>query len=198
MFNDLDKREILERAAAYVVAAFCTLIFLGLLFYCLKSTYMIAPNEIPVETKDSILRNLFILLGVLLVTGFAGVLDNKLSVKAVKFIKIAFGAVITAAVLWMCLWWVFAADRIPDGDQAFVYGASSYFLEGNYAFLQKGGYLHMYPTQKCLVFFIELLFKMVGALNYRACQVINSVMIAGTVPGILLIAHRLSKKMGTF
>lgn len=91
--------------------------------------------------------------------------------------------------------WIGSLDRVPEGDQAYVYGAASYFIEGQYSFLEKGGYCQIYPQQLGLIALIELLFRAVGTYQYFAFEVINVLMAAGIVG----IGYLLLKELkGTF
>ncbi len=97
------------------------------------------------------------------------------------------------AALWVfsvSLWWIFSAERLPVGDQAFIYGGASYFRRGEYSFLEKGGYCHIYPYQLGLTFLVELLYHVVEPFQYRPLQVANGLAAAG----IVLIGHRLVKE----
>jgi len=91
-------------------------------------------------------------------------------------------AVLTA--LWAFLvgiWWTFSAQRLPVGDQAFIYGGASYFRAGQFSFLEEGGYCHIYPYQLGLISMVELLYHVIDPLQYRPLQVINALAAAGIV-----------------
>lgn len=90
--------------------------------------------------------------------------------------------VLTLSLLWIacwCFWWISTLDRIPVGDQAYVYGGASYFLEGNYIFLCEGCYCEMYPHQLGLIAFTELLFMVFGLYNYFAFEIVCAAMAVG-------------------
>lgn len=98
---------------------------------------------------------------------------------------------LAALSVWLgvCGWlWIISVDRIPVGDQAFIYGGASYFMEGMYSFLGKGGYCDMWPQQLGLIALIELLFRFVGPYNYFAFQQICVGMTVGIgIMGYLLV-----------
>lgn len=88
------------------------------------------------------------------------------------------------AALWafsVSLWWIFSAERLPMGDQAFIYGGASYFRYGNFTFLEPGGYCHIYPYQLGQISLVELLYHVVEPFQYRPLHVINALAVAGTV-----------------
>ena len=91
-------------------------------------------------------------------------------------------AVLTA--IWafaVSMWWIFSAERLPVGDQAYIYGGASYFSLGNFSFLEQGGYCHIYPYQLGLTSLVELLYHVTDPFQYRPLQVINALAAAGIV-----------------
>ncbi len=160
--------------ANWVVRIFGGAIFLFLTWYSMRYTQYINPgwNEKPVNVPDSMLQNIAVLLAAVLL--FCGLLlaEKRLQPKMQKTVSYS---ALTLVILWVGIWgfwWISSAERIPEGDQAFVYGGASYFLEGNFAFLDKGCYCSIYPHQLALIALTELLFLLVGTYNYFAFQCI--------------------------
>lgn len=156
-------------------------IFLFLSWYAMRYTqYMNASTEeICINVKDSMGKNIFFLL--LFVGVFALLLfvENRVPEKVQRWVL---WGTLTLLCLWIgCfgMWWITTVDRQPVGDQAFIYGGASYFMEGQYSFLNKGAYCSNCPHQLGLIALVELLFHVVGPLNYFAYQVICVEMAVG-------------------
>lgn len=176
-------RDRLYRAANLVVKIFGCCIFAGLIWYAMRYTEFIMPGEAekPLITRDSELKNAAALLVSVLLLALLYQVQKRTNQTVQRRISMA---AVAAAMLWigfLSFWWICSADRMPVGDQAFVYGAASYFREGNYYFFGEGGYLEMYPYQLGLVALIELLFVFVGPYNYFAFEVISALMAVGIV-----------------
>lgn len=178
-----EKKNGLETAANWVVRVTGCVIFVFLVWYASRFTQYMRPEwqEIPANKNDSMLINaafagLAMILAVLFVVLERHINDRKM--------RIILWMVLGAVMVWMeaaGLWWINSADRIPEGDQAFVYSAASYFQEGNFVFFQPGGYCEMFPYQLGLIALLELLFLVVGAWNYYAFQIICIQLIVGIV-----------------
>lgn len=169
--------------ANWVVRVCGSAIFLFLIWYSMRYTQYINPggSETPVNVHDSISRNVLLLLLVAAVFVWLMHLEKKLAPRLRRLIMR--GSMILA-MLWIglwSLWWITAAERMPQGDQAFVYGGASYFLEGNYAFLSPGGYCDVYPHQLALIAMTEILFLFAGAYNYFAFQCVCVILAVAIV-----------------
>ncbi len=182
----------LYRAGNWVVRVIGSVIFLALGWYSMKYTYYMEPGdwEWPVNIPDSVWRNLLALAAALAVSAALSVAERRMSDRAQTLFK---RISLWAAMLWVggaSMWWILAGDRPPVGDQAFVYGGASYFLEGDFKFLNKGAYLGMHPHQLALVALCELFFLFVGTYNYMAIEVFCAVMAVGSVlMGYLLLSE---------
>lgn len=178
-----EKKNGLEVAANWTVRVIGCVIFAFLVWYASRFTQFMRPEwqEVPANKRDSMLINaVFAGLAILLTILFM-VLERHISVRKMKIIL---WVVLGAAMIWMeaaGFWWIKSANRIPEGDQAFVYSAASYFLEGEFVFFQPGGYCEMFPYQLGLIAILELLFLVVGAWNYHAVQIIGVQLIVGIV-----------------
>lgn len=174
----------LAAAANYVVKAFGLAIFAFLLWYALRYTWFIMPGgrEIPVEMHDSWWKNLLGLLAVCGLTAGFWFAERKMSPARQQLVS---GIAVILAAGWvggLGLWWINAAVKVPYGDCAFVYGGASYFLEGNFSFLDgPGGYCSMYPHQLGLIALTELLFLAVGTYNFYAFQLLCVIFAMGIV-----------------
>lgn len=174
---------ILYRAGNWVVRIVGGVIFLMLGWYSMRYTYYVEPGqgEMPVNIPDSMWRNILVLLIALAVFAVLLIIERRTDTKVQMLLK---RATVCVAMLWTggaSAWWIRAVDRVPVGDQAFVYGGASYFMEGDFGFLNKGAYMGMHPHQLGLVALCELLFVFVGAYNYFAIEVICGIMAVAIV-----------------
>lgn len=168
-------------------------IFLFLTWYSMRYTQYVNPGgeEMPLNVRDSMSRNLLLLLLLAAVFVWLMKLEEKIA-PAVRELVMRVSVVL--AMFWVggwSFWWVLSADRIPEGDQAFVYGGASYFLEGNYEFLQPGGYCDLYPHQLALIAMTEILFLFAGTYNYLAFQLV----CAALAIAIVYIGYKIVREM---
>ena len=158
----------------------------------LADTWYMLPGEeeVSLHKWDSVPGN--ILGAVLCCILFFGALrlEEKLQEKLLRWISETVAVLTTIWTFVVSMWWIFSAKRLPLGDQAYVYGGASYFSMGNFSFLEKGGYCHLYPYQLGLTSLIELLYHVVEPFQYRPLQVINALAAAGTV----YVGYRLVKE----
>lgn len=181
----------------WIVRIVGTIIFLWLVWYALRYTYHMEPGsiEMPINERDSAWKNILAALAAVLAL-WALVLAEKRMSKRIQFILCR--VTVGLAMLWTGaagVWWIRSADRIPEGDQAFVYGGASYFMEGNYGFLNKGGYMGMHPHQLALVALCELLFVFVGTYNYYAIQKVCVILTVGIVYAGYRIVSEITDRM---
>lgn len=172
----------LYRLGNGVVRITGSLIFAFLVGGALIYTQYMPPGgaEIPQNRPDSPLYNLLALAAAAGAFALLARLEARLDPKSRLAVCRISGA---AMVLWIAgagVWWINASAHLPQGDQAYIYGGASYFLEGNYDFLAPGGYCHMYPYQLGLMAVCELLFLLTGAFNYYAFEVICVILAAGS------------------
>ncbi len=187
----------LVAAANWVVRIVGCAIFAFLICYALRYTQSMPPEgqEIPLNARDSIVMNTAVTALAVAGLGFFMKMEGHITHKKKQIILwIAVGA----AMIWMeaaGILWVTMVDRVPEGDQAFVYSAASYFLEGEYAFFRPGGYCDMFPYQLGLVAFMELFFLVVGAWNYHAFQFLCVQLIVGIVWLGYAIVRNMTERM---
>lgn len=155
-----------------------------LLVLCaLAETWYMLPGgeEISLRRWDSVPGNLLAAaLCCILLLGLRG-LEGRLGERARRWIPEGLASMVSLWALAVSLWWIFSAERLPVGDQAFIYGGASYFRMGDYSFLEQGGYCHIYPYQLGLTSLVELLYHVADPFSYRPLQVINAVAAAGIV-----------------
>lgn len=158
-------------------------IFIVLTFFSFLYTQYMLPGgaEVPVNMPDSIGGNIVALalaagIFMLLLFWEKRIPDRWRQILGRVSVIVAMLA--TAAVGF---WWIGSSAHLPSGDPAFIYGGASYFLEGSYSFLDVGGYCAMYPYQLGLTALCELLFRVVGAYNYRAFEMICLAFAVGSV-----------------
>lgn len=172
----------LYRLGNFIVCITGSMIFLFLTLFSLVYTQYMPPGgaEVPLNQPDSPLYNI---LAMAAAGGmFAGLLylERRTGKKNTRRLARISAAVM---ILWLLAaggWWVCSSAHLPQGDQAYIYGGASYFLEGNYDFLAPGGYCDMYPYQLGLIALCELLFTIAGAFNYYAFEWICVVLAAGS------------------
>lgn len=181
----------LQTVAYWVLRVVGVCIFFPLIYYSLRYSQYMLPGmaEISKERRDVLWHHLLALVLVAVAVLLLKRAGNRLSQRARLWIERLF---LIFSALWAVgwgFWWINGVDRIPEGDQAIVYGAASYFLEGDFSFLSgTTAHLGMYPHQLGLISLIELLFLVVGTYNYFACEVISVFFAAGiTCLGYLLL-----------
>lgn len=191
---------VIDRLAALanmVVKIVGATIFFLLGWYSFRYTRYMNPlgDENSIDVHDSMGRNLLIF--VITVVGVIALLalEKRLSPKVQKWILRISVAFMTLWVGGWGFWWITTVDRQPVADQAFVYGGATYFMNGEYSFLQPGSYCSVYPHQLGLIALIELFFHVVGEFNYFACQVLLVGMAIGIALSGYWMISQLTKKL---
>lgn len=193
-------RSILETTANRVVKIIGAIIFSVLFFYALRYTHYMIPLEIERTEiqKDNIWLNLLSIALFLLLLAVLKYCDTRLNEKIKRILSAASALLCMAFIATAGFWWINSANRIPEADQAFLYGGASYFIDGQYSFLNpNGGYFGMYPYQLPLVALMEGLFRIVGQLNYHAYQTLNVCFTIGVVLLGWLFVRETSKSLTT-
>ena len=162
------KKNLVTKIAYGTLSVIGALIFLALLYYSTFYTQYMMPGgpEMAVDIKDHPLRNLASFL-LLTAAGFGlHKLGLVLSEKKRNLVEVI---AVVGSMLWIGIWgwwWIHGLDRVPEGDQAFIYGGASYFIEGGYSFLGHGGYCQFYSQQLGQIAVVEFLFRIVGTYQY--------------------------------
>lgn len=167
---------IVLRVTGAVIMAVLTLLSLGYTQYMMPGE-----AEKMINVRDNFFANLVLPVGIIALGLLLHPVGNRLTYAVKKRISemTLMAAMLSVAV--QSFRWIWSADRVPVGDQAYIYGGASYFGEGNYAFLTEGGYCFMFPYQLGLIALVELLFVFVGAYNYFAFEVVCAVMAVAIV-----------------
>ena len=157
-------------------------IFLVLVWYAYRYTQYMMPGdpEIPVNVYDSQKQNLLCLAMAVAAMAALMVFEKKTDVKIQILIRRISAAAMLGWIVTASLWWIHSSAHVPVGDQAFVYGGASYFMEGGYEFLGVSGYCGMYPHQLGLMALMEGFFRIVGAYNYYAYELLCMLLAAGS------------------
>ncbi len=184
-------KNILLASANWIVRISGCVIFMMLTWYALRYTHFMLPGdrEITVVEADSQGKNLSAVLLFPAVSAGLLLLEKKISDRARRAVAFLSYALAAGWIFAAGMFWIYSAVRVPEGDQAFLYGGASYFIEGGYFFLEPpGGYLAMYPHQLILTALVELLFRLVGTYNYFAYEIICVFMAAAIafLGGLLL------------
>lgn len=147
-------------------------IFIILSWYAFRYTQYMNPgaDERPLNVHDSMLKNLLVLFVAVAIYYGLTVWEKRISLRTQE---IAVRVTLAVTMVWIGLagiWWICATRRVPEGDQAYLYAGASYFIEGNYDFLNEGSYFGMFPYQLGLTALMEVFFRVVGKFNYFAYQ----------------------------
>lgn len=179
--------------ANWVVGTIGSLIFAGLCWYAFRYTQYMNPDagEFPINVHDSMTKNICGIVVMSAVLGGLLVADKKLSSNIMKWGMRITTFISTVWIGGLGYWWITAVERVPEGDQAFVYGAATYFSSDLYVFLSRGNYCDMYPQQLGLIAFMELFFSILGdkdAFGFQVLCVLFSM-------GIVLVGNRIVKEL---
>lgn len=173
----------LVNLANWIVKICGGMIFIFLLWYSLKYTHYLPQELIEVTqvVRDHVLLNfLFPCMGLLLF-GLLRKLEKDISPKINFITAKLFAAMAALWVLYAGFQWIYSADRYPITDPRFTFAGASYFIEGNYSFITKGGYCDIFPHQMGLIFFMEIFFRIVGPFQYFSFEILCVFFAAGIV-----------------
>lgn len=187
----------LENTSNWIIKIFGTVIFTFLFVYALFYTHYMIPleTECTQVLKDNLFYNLLCILLFISLVFFLKFCDKKLSPKLHRILSVICLILCISWIGFAGFWWINSATRIPEADQAFLYAGASYFIDGQYSFLNpNGGYFGTYPYQLPLVALMEAFFRIVGPLNYHAYQTLNVCFSMGTTLMGYLFVREISKK----
>lgn len=78
-------------------------------------------------------------------------------------------------IFWLpCMWWVYAVPYDISGDQAIVWQAAAFAVQGDFSMYGRGGQMFLYPQQQGLAFLYEMLFRLTGSNSDRMIGYINA------------------------
>ncbi|MCM1064424.1 MAG: hypothetical protein NC420_08125 [Eubacterium sp.] len=149
----------------------------------LADTWYMLPGEeeISFHKWDNVAANLLAAVFCCILLSMLLRLESRLGVGLRRMIPEGIAIAAASWAFLVSIWWIFSAERLPMGDQAFIYGGASYFRAGDFSFLEQGGYCHIYPYQLGQIALVELLYHVVEPLQYRPLQVMNALAAAGIV-----------------
>ncbi len=184
-------------AANLVIKVIGCVLFAVLSWYALKYTQYIYPSgeEITQVMYDSVKRNLLWLVIVIGLLAGAYYVSGKCKPLIQYRVKVAAVAIVMIWVGVRSVMWILGADRVPVGDQAFLYGSASYFQNKDFVFFGEGAYFAMFPYQLGLVAQYELIMLFAGAFNHVAIQLVSAVLAVGIVYLGYLIVDRLTDSL---
>lgn len=186
-------RRRIQWLSYFILGGVGSLVMAMLVYYSfLYTQYMVIRwDEVATDMHDQPLWNVVALL---VLAGVALGLSRITKALAPKKRRIPEWVLLIISTLWILFWgfwWITSLDRVPEGDQAHIYGAASYFLEGRFFFLEHGMYCQLYPQQLGQIVLVELLFLLVGTYNYFAIEVICVLMAVG----IHVLGYGILKKL---
>lgn len=167
----------------WVVRVVGSLIFLMLTWYAFRYTQYIWPGaypETPELKADSLPLNLLCAAAAAGLLAFLMFLERRLDRKIQLVICRGSGVIMLLWIAAVSVWWIHSSSHVPVGDQAFIYGGASYFMDDFYDFLKVGGYCDMYPYQLGLIALCELFFRIVGPFNYYAFEILCMFLAVGS------------------
>lgn len=179
-FQDKSIKDIVVKICLMIIATIGAAISAFLTYYSFFYSQYMLPwgEERTIDMKDNPIMNILALLLLVGLIFLFNLIEKKCSKKTCKVLLVLMMALSVLYIFGAGMWWVNALDHVPEGDQAFVYGGASYFIEGDYTFLGKGCYCNFYPYQLGLIAVIEAVFRVIGTYNYHGIQLILVVIAA--------------------
>ena len=169
------KADALWRIACPAMALIGVVIFLYLTYQSFFYTQFlwISWEEKPINVKDQPLWNVAAFVAFAAVTFLLWLIREKCPEKVKNGLEFLTAVIAVTWVLVIGFWWITSLDRVPEGDQAFIYGGASYFLEGDFGFFGHGGYCQIYPGRRGVVFsrgWRVKLFRGRGGVRMLCCR----------------------------
>ncbi len=112
--------------------------------------------------------------------------------KAFRFMERIVVAALAVIYVIAGLLYVSNSPYYPTGDQISTTAAAAYALNGNYVMFDPLGYIGIFPFQKGLVLFYEIIFKLFGSFNYTPVKILTVFMNTFT----MILGARLVKDLG--
>ena len=179
--------EKLEKAATKVMAVIGTAVMLFLVIYSWRYTKRLFPNEVFQNEKDSILWNLLLCVGILILMG---ILAKYLNRVPERILHVAAVVCSVAAVIFS-LWLVRDARAYCVGDQYHSFLAAQALFEGDTEWMRDYQYYQMFPFQLGLSSIYSVIFRVAGRADWRILQNVQAV-LAG---GILYAGYRIVRRL---
>lgn len=158
------------------------------IFSFFKTTYfeLYMVNEVPSYKRDHPLILAVFLLMVGVVIYFVNRYLERTKIRQTRECLITCG---WAALVSLFFVFLFRCGAVCDSQFLSDYAVE--FMKGNYEAFTGGTYLHHFPFQLGMIAFLELVYRLFGAENYLAFQMINVVSIVVTIYFLEKIAWEL-------
>ena len=144
-----------------------------------------------IPAADSLFKNALYCAGGIIVLFIFCRLAKKYE-KAFLFMEPVVLTVFAVIYTILGLVYVLNSPYYPTGDQISTTAAAAYAIEGNYEMFQPLGYIGIFPFQKGLVFFYEIIFRIFGPFNYTPVKVMTVFMNTFT----MILGAKLVKDIG--
>lgn len=182
--------------AAMVIRLTGAGIFVFLSWYAFRYSQYMDPavGEFPVNVRDSMIRNLVFVLGVLLLYVGCQLLERRMAdrQKVLQWSLWMILAAVTAGMGISGYRWISETVRPPEGDQLYAYVSAVSFASGDYSALLPDGYCGIYPHQLGFTAILELFFKITGSREFYVWQKFNVLCLMG----IVILGEATVKEMG--
>lgn len=171
------KRFFQERKFCFIFNAIAIAMFGVLFYYCLGLT---GENSAELHDEyiyfktDIIIWNVACIIAALICLRYIGNLSEKLKTLRARNILLAIVCGLAGAI---SLWWVFATKTAPQADQQMICYFADAFNKGDFAGLQKGEYVAIYPQQLGMITLLRVIFGIFGEDNYQAFQILNALLV---------------------
>lgn len=166
MCRDMYKN--IEQRLVKVFQILSVFLFFLLFFYSLGMTGI--NKELTDETiyfqPDSVMENLLgigiFIFAIEIIQHFGSrIIKNQYHMdKAALFVSIMIG--------FFCCLWIYMSNTVPQADQKAVCDYAALFNQGDYAALEKGGYVGVYQQQLGLISFMRLILLLGGGGTGRS------------------------------
>lgn len=161
----------LEKAATKIMAVIGTAVMLFLVFYSWRYTKKLFPNEVFQNERDSILWNLLLCVGQLVVIGILAKLLSRIP----QGVMHAAAVVCAIAAVIFSLWLVRDARAYCVGDQYHSFLAAQALFSGDTEWMQDYPYFQMFPFQLGLSSIYSLFFRITGQADWTILQNVQAV-----------------------
>ena len=171
----------LEYFSGYVVHWLCIIVFVLLTMSAFVFTRYFSKDyqgEIPHNRFDFLSLQIALLLGMLLLISVKRILKEE--ARRERNLRLLLIIVLGWSLIFGTVW-VLLARSEPVSEQIMVVTSAQRFLEGNYGRLEYGKYLFYYPFQLGLAAWEELVFRIFGANNVTAFQLLNAMGATGSI-----------------
>ncbi len=187
------KKLLNERTIGRIFNFMAIIMFFLLFHYCLELT---GENSGPswdehiYFKQESILLNALRIIASTVALYYFGKLSYFLKSKERRNILLTISCMISAAISF---YWVLNSGTEPQGDQDIIVSCATFFSDGDFASIQRGGYVALYPQQLGIITFLRVLFFFFGSRNYVAFQLFVAALVPVIVYAGCMIVRELSE-----